>query len=169
VKNVKLLFVASAIAVSGSALAATDGTLGATSQGSSVVTIIKDNAVQISNVNDLDLGTHATLAADAVASDSVCVFSSTAGYRVTASNVSGTFELVDGANTIGYALTWTAGGPAAAMTNGTAITGLTGDNTSLTCSGGTNATFEATVTSAAFNAAAPGTYTDTITLLVEPE
>ena len=169
-KNVKLLLVASALAVSGTALAATDGTLGATSSGSSVVTIIKDNAVQISDVNDLDLGTHATLAADATASDGVCVFTSTSAYRVTASNVSGTFALVDGANSIAYSLTWAVGaGAPVTMVNGTAITSLSGDNTSLTCGGATNSTFEATVTSAAFNAAAPGTYTDTVTLLVEPE
>ena len=168
-KNVRLALIASVFAVSGTALAASDGTLGTSSTGTSVVTIIKENAVQISNVNDLDLGTHATLSADAVLSDDVCIFSSTVGYNVTATSANGAFNLADGANTIAYSVTWTVGVTTAPMVYNTAITGLSGDNTSLTCSTSTNATFEATVASADFNAANPGTYTDTLTLLVAPE
>lgn len=159
--------IASAVVVSGSAVAATDGTLGLTSTGTSVVTIIKENAVQISNVNDLDMGTHSALAADASANDDVCVFSSTSGYNITVSSANGALELQDAATTtpVPYALTW----DTAPVTLGSTITGLTGDNTSLNCGGGTNANFAVTVASADFNAAAPGTYTDTLTLLVQPE
>ena len=171
-KNFKLALVASVVALSASgvAVAAQDGTLGLTSTGESVVTIIKENAVQISNVDDVDLGTQATLAADAVGGDDVCVFASTGGYDITVSGAGTAFELTGTGGTIPYAVTWAAnGGAAAAVTFGTTITGLAGDTDSLTCAGGTNARFEVTVAAAAFNAADPGTYTDTLTLFVEPE
>jgi len=168
--KLKLTLIASALVVSGSALAASDGNLDTSSVGESIVTIIKDNAVQISNVNDIDLGNHATLAADAVESDSVCVFSSTTNYNVTIDSANGGFKLMDGAEEIPYALTWAAnGGTAAAVTDGTSIAGLAGDNASLNCGNGTNATFEVTVASADFNAAVPGSYSDTLTLTVAPE
>ncbi len=162
--NISVL-ASSVLLIAGSAIAATDGSLGVTSTGTSVVTIIKDNAVQITNVDDIDLGTHATLGANAVASDDVCVFSSTSAYNLTVTSANGIFELQNGGDAIPYALTW----DAAAVTESGVMSGLTGDNTSLNCSGGTNATFEVTVDSADFNAANPGTYTDTLTLLVQPE
>ncbi len=168
--KLKLTLIASALMVSGSAMAASDGSLGNNSIGESIVTIVKDNAVQISNVNDLDLGAHAALAADAVEFDEVCVFSSTSNYNVTIDSANGGFRLMDGTEEIPYALTWAAnGGTAATVTDGAAITGLAGDNTSLDCSAGTNATFEVTVASADFNAAVPGSYSDTLTLTVAPE
>ena len=119
-------------------------------------------------MDDIDLGTHPSLAADAVGSDSVCVFNSTGGYDVTVTSVNG-FELDSGTATIPYAVTWAAGGGAAADATAGTISGLTGDSASTTCGGGTNATFEVTVAAADFNAADPGTYTDTLTLFVEPQ
>lgn len=173
-KNLKLALVASTVlaaSASGVALAATDGTLGLTSEGESLITLIKQNAVQITDVADLNLGTFATATADVVGSDNVCVFSSTGGYNVEIDgSVAGTFELDSAGDKLAYSVTWAAnGGAAAAVTAGTPITGLTGDSTSLNCGGGTNATFEVTVAQAAFNAADPGTYTDTLTLTVRPE
>jgi len=169
-KNFKLAVLASALVASGSVMAAQDGTLGLSSEGESLVTIIKENAVQITNVADLDLGTHATLAADQSANDDVCVFNSTAAYKITVSSANGAFVLKDGAEEIPYAVAWAAnGGAAVPLAHGAALGGLAGDQASLDCNAGTNANFSATVASADFNAAAPGTYTDTLTLLVEPE
>jgi spore coat protein U-like protein len=168
--KLKLTIIASALVVSGSALAASDGTLGTSSAGESIVTIIKDNAVLISDVNDIDLGAHAALAADAVESDDVCIFSSTTNYNVTIDSANGGFRLMDGTEEIPYGLTWSAnGGTAATVADGTAITGLAGNSTSLDCASGTNATFEVTVASADFNSAVPGSYSDTLTLTVAPE
>ncbi len=154
-KNFKTILFASTLVISGTALAATDGTLGTNSIGESIVTIIKENAVQITDVGDIDLGSHATLTADAVGSDDVCIFSSTTNYNVTVDSANGGFNLMDGA----------------AVSDGVAVTGLAGDNTSLICAGtgGSNATFEVTVAVADYNAATPGTYTDTLTLTVAPE
>lgn len=168
-KTFKLAVLASSLVASGSLMAATQGDLDVTSEGSSIVTIIKENAVQITDVNDLDLGTSAFLSADASADDDVCVFNSTASYQVTVSSANG-MNLVDGTEAIPYAVEWSAnGGAAVSVSDGVAITGLVGDQASPTCGGGTNANFSATVVAADFNAAAPGTYTDTLTLLVEPE
>lgn len=175
-KNFKLALVASAIAVSAStvAIAATDGTLDLTSTGTSVVTIIKQNAVQITNVDDLNLGTHYTLTADEVASDDVCVFSSTATYDITMSSGAGaTFALNDGGgNLMPYSVAWTGNGvvgPTPVVSGTTIGATFAGDAVSPTCAGGTNANFEVTVAQADFNAAANGSYTDTLTLLVSPQ
>ncbi len=171
-KNFKLAVLASTLVASGSVMAATQGSLGLDSTGTSIVTIIKQNAVQITDVDDLDLGNHATLAGPASDSDDVCIFNSTGNYRVTVTSNNGSFNLTSGGNLIPYTFEWAANGnPAAAVTYNTAVTGLTGDSSSLTCagSGGTNASFGVTVAAADFNAAAPGTYTDTVTLFVEPE
>lgn len=167
----KTLLVA-ALTLSGfsfTASAATDGTLGATSMGTSDVILVKENAVQITNVGDLDLGLASSLDADVVASDAVCVFNSTAGYALTVTSANGSFELDSGADTIAYAVTWATTGAAAPVQYGSDLTGNLGDRTSPTCGGGTNATFEVTVAAADFNAALPGTYEDTLTLLVTPE
>ena len=169
-KTFKLAVLASALVASGSLMAApTQGTLGATSSGTSDVTIIKENAVQITGVADLDLGTHATLAADVSVNDDVCVFNSTATYSITVSSANGGFNLSDGTNNIPYSVDWSSGGAAVALTDGALLGSLTGDRTSLNCGGSTNANFSATVAAADFNAAGPGTYTDTLTLLVKPE
>lgn len=170
-KKLKIAAIASALVVSGSAMAASDGTLDTTSTGTSIVTIIKQNAVQITNVNDLNLGTHAVLAADQVAADDVCVFSSTSGYNLTVTSANGAFNLQDSATAtpIPYTMSWTTAAGSSAVGYGSAIAGLTGDNVSLDCSAGTNANFEITVSSADFNSADPGTYSDTLTLLVQPE
>ena len=164
----KILLAGSAFAVSGVALAATDGALGLDSTGTSVVTVIKQNAVQITDVDDIDLGTQPSLTADAVGSDDVCVFNSTGNYDVTVSSANG-FTLASGTDAMPYGVTWSANGGAAADAAAGQLTGLVGDSTSTTCAGGTNATFEVTVAAADFNAADPGTYTDTLTLFVEPE
>ncbi len=169
--NKTLLVAALTLVASGSVTAASDGTLGDTSTGSSVVTIIKDDAVQLSNVGDLDLGKFSSVAVDLTASDDVCVFNSTANYKVTVSSANSAFELSNGTESIPYQLTWQddVAGTASSLSHATAMVGQFGDRSSPNCGGGTNATFEVTVASADFNSAAPGTYVDTLTLMIEPE
>lgn len=170
-KNVNKVILVAALCVSASAQAAQDGTLGATSAGESIVTVIKDNAVMITDVADLDLGTLSSTATDLVAFDDVCVFNSTATYEIAVTSTSAAFELSDGlAGTIPYALTWADDSAVpSALTYGTTSAGLIGDRTSTNCGGGTNATFTVSVLAADFNNAAPGTYTDTLTLTISPE
>jgi len=165
----KTLLVA-AITMSGSAMAATQGNLGPDSTGTSDVTIIKEDAVQISNVDDLDLGTMNLASADITATDEVCVFNTTATYSVTVSSSNGVFELRDGAEAIPYAVSWADDDLVpAGVVYGVAETAQLGDNLDPTCGAGTNASFGITITQADFNNAAAGTYTDTLTLLINPE
>ena len=169
-KTFKITLVALAVAATGVVSAATsDGTIGTDSTGTADVTLIKQDAVQITNVDTLDLGTHATLAADRTADDDVCVFNSTSSYNITFTSANGSFELQDGANSIPYSVAWSSnGGAVVPVAYSTAITGNTGDATSLTCGAAvTNANFAVTVTAADFNAANPGNYSDTLTLFVE--
>ena len=165
------------------------GTTGST--GQSDITLIKNNAVQITNVDDLDLGTATSLAAGETLtqSDDVCVHSTTGGYTVTLDSVDnpGTFVLTNDdvavANTIAYTVVWTeelatGGGllgldpqsnPFPAQPGveiGSAGAALAADDTDPACGGATNATFSVTVDDTAFNGAPSGTYTDTLSMVV---
>ena len=187
-KHLKIAAVASFAFVAGSAGAAQDGLLSSdaaangVSAGESIVTIIKDNAVQITKVDDLDFGNVATLtAATASESDDVCVFSSTSLYDVAVTSANG-FALADtgaatnnNADTVSYDVEWNG---AAIVTDGTPAPRIdeTGNNVNLDCSddtagafaAGNNASFGVTLDAAEFNAAAPGTYQDTLTLTISP-
>lgn len=151
-------------------LAATDGTLGSTSEGTSIVTIIKEDAVLITDVDDLNLGTSGALFENQVATDGVCVYTSTGSYNLAITTANGLFSLQSGTTTtdIAYTLEWITDTATSVVYN-TPITGLIGDSQSINCNGTTNALFQLTVTSGAFNAADPGNYQDTLTLLVAPE
>ena len=155
---------------------AADGQLGASSSGSSEVTVTKEDLVLITGVGDLDLGAYTSTAADLSLSDALCVYSSTSAYKltVTSANASDSFQLEDviGGSTIPYALTWadSSGNPNTVEPSGT-IGNLSGNQTSTSCSdsSGTNASFSVTVLAADFNNAPPGNYSDTLTLMIEPE
>lgn len=168
-KNLGKVVLVAALGMAATANAALDGTLGATSTGESDVILIKDNAVMITDVGDLDLGTHNSTATDLGASDDVCVFNSTATYNVTVTSANAAFNLVSGANTIPYSLTWADSSTVAnPVVYNTAMTGLLGDRTSISCGGGTNATFAVNVAANDFNNAPPGSYADTLTLTITP-
>ncbi len=174
----KISLAVAAFAVSGITFAATNGTPGPTSTGSSVVTIIKQDAVQITKVDDLNFANPGFLSTAARLSDDVCVFSTTTGYNVTLTSLNGAagaFALSDGTNSFPYAVAWGttgfAAGAGSPVTAGTALTGQTGDNVNPDCGGAaaTNAAFDVTIAAADYNAAPTGTYTDTLTMVVAPE
>ena len=181
-KNFKLALLATVAAASVSGVAtAADGTLGATSQADSIVTIVKDNAVRITGVDDIDFGTQDFMNADAEQGDDVCVYSTTGDYTITASSAngaSGAFTMNTGAgDTLDYSVDWstTTGTPNdVSLTSGTKSPLLAGAGsqdvtTDFNCGGtGVNARFDVTIDDAAFNAAATGSYQDTLTLLVAP-
>ncbi len=106
---------AAAIALStGTAHAANQGTLGATSTGDITITASVQARVRITGLADVswtnqDPGTAATNAQD------VCVWSntSTKGYTVTASGdgASNAFTLANGALTVPYSVQWNASAP----------------------------------------------------------
>ena len=77
------------------AFAATDGTLGATSQGTLEITLTIDPLVQISALDDIPLGNY-TGAGNMTGGDDLCVYSNNGGYHITATgNGNGqAFELI---------------------------------------------------------------------------
>lgn len=167
----KLALFATLSVMVGSASAATDGTMGATSTGTSGVTLIKESTVQITGIADLDLGTAGFLTVDASTSDDVCVFSSSGSYSVTVTSTNGSFILADvgTATDIAYDLNWTVAATPQALTYSAASTAVAGNQSDPTCGGTPNANFEVVVPTAGFNAAEPGTYIDTLTLIISPE
>ena len=172
-QNVRLFLLTSLVLVlySTSALAQEDGELDSTSEGTSEITIIKQDAVQITGINDIDMGISAVLSEDQSVSDDVCVFSSTGGYNLTVTSANNGFLLSD-SNTstdIAYSLEWITTASTQLVGYGSQVTGFVGDSNSLDCSGSTNASFRVTIVTTNFNSADPGTYTDTMTLLVQPE
>ena len=149
---------------------ATDGFIGSSSEGTSVLTIVKEDAVQISDVDDLYLGIKGALTSAQVVGDDVCVFSSTGAYSLTVSSTNGGFALKD-SNTltdIRYSLEWVTTSTHSVRYNKT-LTSLSGNSQSLDCGGSTNARFQVTIRPKSFNKAEPGQYRDTLTLLVHPE
>jgi hypothetical protein len=73
--------VAMAALLSGSAYAATQGILGATSSGTSLITAGKANAVKITGITDLTFPSTATV--PTLLSDSVCVYATAGPYTDT--------------------------------------------------------------------------------------
>lgn len=170
-KIIKAGLIAIPLSLAGNAMAATDGSLafdGAASDGNSDVTIVKQVSVQISNMDDLDLGTHPQLTADETATDDVCVFTSDTTYLVTVSSANGAFEMVgtDPANTLNYSVQW---GATPLTYNTQLATPQTGDAVDATCGGTDNASYTVTIAQADFNAATYDTYTDTLTVSIIPE
>jgi len=162
-------------AVAGSlAVAATQGTPGATSTGTVDVRADKRPAVRVSGLNDIEFAASATT--PAALADPVCVFSNPGQYLIQASsaNADGTaFRLKDaGTNYIRYSVRWydaATAGTAVDLTSGTTSAAISGaDQTSTACGGGNTARIEVSLDDATYTAAPAGSYSDTLTLLVTP-
>ena len=158
------------------AFAASQGSVGATSTGSVDIDLTVPQLARISALNDIALGTW-TGTGGLSGSDSLCVWTTTGAYNVTAtgSGAGGAFTLDDGSGgTLAYAVEWAdtaAAGAGSAMTAGAALNGQNAAATSTTCNGGANldATVLVDVIEADLAAASYGNYTGTLTLVVAPE
>ena len=154
--------------------AATDGTVGATSTGTVVITAIVPNLVRITSLTDLNLGTWDGTNPMS-GNDDACVWTTTGGYNITAtgSGAANAFTLASGANTLAYTVEWDdAAGQTngTALTSGTALTGQTSTATATTCAvSGLNTSVIVKIATAALGTAPAGTYTGTLTLVVAPE
>ena len=162
------------VIVTGSAIAATDGVVGATSTGTLEIQVSVADAVRISGLTDITAAFDGTN--DIVESRGACIYRNEAGgeYGITAtgSGGSGAFTIDDslsgGTTVIPYEVRWN--GSATAMTSGTALTGLTGAHeTSANCGGTTNTTVEVTVLATDLLTAPQTTLNGTLTLVVAPE
>ena len=167
---------AAALLAAGPVLAASDGTLGATSTGSSNISLTVAAAVKISGVNDITLNASGVGGGPTLeGSDAVCIYSSVGSnhsYKITATSNSTSFKVMDSANTssIPYTVGFVPGiNPTAwdTLTYGTPTNSFSGSG-SQNCGGANNATFRVTFSSSDLAAASSGTYTSVLNLLVEP-
>jgi hypothetical protein len=160
------------------ALAATQGTLGATSTGSVVITASVPNRARISGLSDVAF-TNQDPASAASNAQNVCVWSNTAtrGYTITAtgSGASNAFTLANGALTVPYTVQWNATSgqtSGTALSTGTASAGLVSTATAQDCASGPSSSGSLIVGISAANLQtmqAALTYTGTLTLLVTPQ
>jgi hypothetical protein len=174
---------ASTVFSGGAVFAATDGTLGTTSTGTTDISVTKTKLAQISALTDLTIASYTLGGGDQHMESTACIYSSSVngGYRVTAtgSGATNAFTLDDGAShTIAYTVIWNSGGVGALGITGAALTtnvqtaALTGAAMdSATCAGavaGPTAQLNVNILGSVMDAAPAGTYTGTLTVVVAP-
>lgn len=160
------------------AVAATDGSLGATSTGSVAITASVPSRVRISGLTNVDF-TNQDPAALASKAQNVCIWSNTAtrGYSITAtgSGAGNAFTLSNGTATVPYSVAWsglidqTSG---SALSAGTASSTLTSSATQQLCNSGPSGSASLIVGIATADLGtmyAGSNYAGTLTLLVTPQ
>lgn len=160
--------------ITGNAFAA-DGTLGSTSTATTSVSVVKGEAVKISDVDSFSFGTSLTnLPAQKI--DDVCVYSTTGNYYITASSVAGTeFDMSSPNNDkIRYTVKWTNdlssndGTPLSYNTQSSVFTGADQQNENCASTQAT-ARLILNIDQTSWDAAPAGnTFTDTLQLVVAP-
>lgn len=158
---------------------------GATSTGTSDISVTIPKLVKISGISDLTEAGYDGSAGGVDMDDDVCIYANLGAggnYTVTISGGSngwggGTaagFFVGNNANAqeIAYAVAWndvtgTAGG--VAVTHGVDLTTQTGYSNAEDCGASTNANFRVTLTQANLLAVLNGTYTGTLTIVITPE
>lgn len=171
--------VAAGSVITGSAaVAASQGTLGATSTGSIVISASVPSRARITGLRDVAFTNQdpATAASDA---QDVCVWSNTAtkAYTITAtgSGTSSAFTLSNGSATVPYSVEWasTSGQTSGtALSAGTATSSLTSSAANQTCSSAPAASASLVVKMSTVDLdtmSAGSSYTGTLTLLVTPQ
>jgi len=159
--------------LSGSVIAANDGSLGVTSTGDLTITLDIANLVRVSNLNDINLGIYAGGGAGLAGADTFCVYRNGAGnynINMTGDGTASAFTLANGANTVAYSVDFVNGATTTGMATGTALAGQTGANTvSDTCGGADNVSVNVAVSNAALASAPAGNYSGVLTMVVAPE
>lgn len=162
----------------GAALAATDGTLGATSTGSANINVKKAAVVRISGMSDMSLAAYTLGDGNQALATDACVYSSIKGgkYKVkaTGSGTDGAFSIADGTEVIPYSVVWNSGGQGALGTTGDALTAgeqlatvLTkASTTSVDCAAGKTAKLNINFLGTDLDAAPAGDYSGVITIEV---
>jgi hypothetical protein len=165
------------LAIPGTAFAATQGTLGATSTGSVSIGATIPGRAQISGLTDVAFGT-VDPTVPASSAENVCVWSNTSGrgYQVTAtgSGAANAFTLTSGTGTLAYSVEWAGSSgqlSGTGLTSGTALTALSSTATSPTCAAGpaASASLVVKMTAANLQAAVASTYNGTLTVVVAPQ
>ncbi|WP_338578816.1 hypothetical protein [Halomonas salifodinae] len=150
----------------GSLWAASDGAVGPTSSGTLQVQVQIPDLVRITDLADIDLGTYSGDAGNLSGSSPACVRRNGPGdYQLTVTSGNGAFNLLNGSESLGYSVSWGGG----AVTYGTPLTGLTPDSDSLGSCSPVADQLTVEVLGSALHQALPGSYSDTLTLMVAPE
>ncbi|MFN7024894.1 MAG: hypothetical protein ACK4QP_10300 [Pseudorhizobium sp.] len=170
-------FLLASASLSAPALAATDGTLGATSTGTVSITASVPSRVRISGLTDIDF-TNQDPATAASSAQNVCVWSNTAtkAYTITAtgSGAGSAFTLSNGSAAVSYEVQWAGISGAMAgttLTAGSASSSFSSTATNQNCASGPSASASLIVglgTGALSAMNAGANYTGTLTLLVTP-
>lgn len=166
-KILAVAMAAAGLAGSGVSMAATDGTVGATSNGSSVINLIIPSLIRVTGFADITLGTYNGDSLARSGSSPACVSRNSAGnYSVAASSANGSFALKSGvlATTIPYTVTWSGTG----LTYSAVTGSFAADSNTLAACTPVAGRLAVGVPAAGMDAALPGTYTDTVTILVSP-
>jgi hypothetical protein len=177
IRHALIWTLAAAYAGAASAWAATDGSLGKVSEGSSNVTISLAPLVKISHLKDLTLPTFKG-SGNSIASEDLCVYTNVqvGAYRVTAigSGSGGAFAVTSGKSSqMDYSARWntrTGTSGNVELTPNVTLAGRSGaSTTSESCGGGNNANLEVSIPYATLARSWAGTYTGTLRLVVEPD
>lgn len=155
---------------SAQAMAATDGSVGTTSSGTSQVSLDVADRIQISNVEDIALGTYGGTG-DLNENMSYCVYRNGGGdYELTLTTDQTDFLVTDGTNTIPFAVQVDGDADASdgsSINYNIASAAMAGSDAA-DCSGVDNGAMYVNFSEADLQAAPTSTYQATVTLLVEP-
>lgn len=175
-RGIVILPVAALAAASAPAHAATQGSIGATSTGSVVITATVPNRALITSLSDVNF-TNADPSVAATSSQGPCVWSntSTRNYTITASGSgsAGAFTIASGTSVIPYSVGWANSANATSLTSltaGSASSALASNATNISCGGTGNSTLKVTIGASDLqNMVATNSYTGTLTLVVTPQ
>jgi hypothetical protein len=124
--------------------------------------------VKVSSINDVDLATYPG-SGDLTGEDQVCIYNSvTSDFKITFTTATGAFNFSGAAGTVPFTLRFRTGSGAWTNMSYNTATGFTGASTAHeTCSGMTNASYEIRMAEADLVAARPGSYSASLTILLE--
>jgi spore coat protein U-like protein len=164
------LVAAAGLMASGSVMAASQGSVGATSSGTSVVSILIPDLIRITDLADISFADYDGDGVDRTLGSPACVRTNGATtYGIVATTANGGYELdpslVATTTTIPYTVTW--GGTNLPYNSNLAAQAV--DSTSLGACTAVADKLEVTITGANLDAAEADSYEDTITLTVTPE
>ena len=159
---------------SSAALAATDGTMGATSSGQIDINLEVLDSVEITALNDIDFGQYGgTDTGDINAGDAYCVYRNGGdGYTITPSSSNGKFALVGVlGDEINYSVKLNGAATGAASASAVAYNSASATfsgSSARDCGATDNASVDVSVTESDLRTASTDTYSDTLILLVSP-
>lgn len=173
-KLVQGLVIAGAMVAGGSAIAATQGTLGGTSQGDIDIDVYVGDQIQITALQDIS-GSHVP-ATNYTGSSTACVYTNnpTGNYDVTMTSanadLANNFRLNDAGTFVIYNVTYNdgTGGPVAMASGVVNTTFNNADTGSTNCGGTPQSQIDILVPAANLDVVGAGTYSDTVTILVSP-